>query len=156
MEDDIRRMLDDVRGHNEALPTGHVRITTSVELEKPRPNLGTTPAVIEHPQIFTVGTLNSFSRDVVLETLLDAADYVFVSKDFAKYHGYGSKTEAVEGFSKRIRSGQDPAKFYCVGAGGGGGGGEGRGSIRGRKDVEVAATRGVRGHPPEILLIQML
>ncbi|XP_013388517.1 ketohexokinase [Lingula anatina] len=71
------KMLRDIDNHNADLEEND-RITTSVELEKNRP---------------------------VLAQLIDKADYVFISKDYAKAHGFYSKEDAVEGFVDKVREG---------------------------------------------------
>ncbi|XP_064597235.1 ketohexokinase-like [Liolophura sinensis] len=74
---EIKKMLAYVDDYNASVGESK-RITTSVELEKPRPQLG---------------------------MLFNTADYVFVSKDYARHHGYDNKEDALNAFFTRIRPG---------------------------------------------------
>ncbi|XP_044277037.1 ketohexokinase isoform X2 [Varanus komodoensis] len=77
------KMLQRVEAHNRGVPAVE-RVATSVEVEKPRPELY---------QLFSHG------------------DVVFVSKDVARELGFPSAAEAVRGLFKRVRPG---ATLICA------------------------------------------
>ena len=82
-EEEIVKMIDMVEKWNSAL-THESKIIVSVELEKPRKTL---------------------------LPLLDKADVVFISKDFARFCGYSSASEAVKSLRNKIKPG---ATMICA------------------------------------------
>lgn len=75
---DMKKMLQYVDDYNLS-QTPENRITTSVELEKPK-----------RPE---------------LDTLIDSADYVFVSKEYCMSRGFHTKEDAVNGLIQRCKKG---------------------------------------------------
>ena len=53
----------------------------------------------------TVPNLSHF-----VDLLVDMADYVFISKDYARFKGFSTKEETVEGFATRCRPGYVPSR----------------------------------------------
>ncbi|XP_053106908.1 ketohexokinase isoform X5 [Hemicordylus capensis] len=76
------KMLQRVERHNRECPAAE-RVATSVEVEKPRPDL--------YP-------------------LLGYGDVVFVSKDVAKDFGFCSAPEAVRGLHRHVKPGETPSR----------------------------------------------
>lgn len=80
---EVIKMVEKIRTYNQSCRRDEV-ITTSVEVEKPRE---------EYQKLFAVG------------------DVVFVSKDYARYHGYKTAVEALHGFSGLIK---ERAQLICA------------------------------------------